>query len=488
MENFSRFFYLLDQLSKTELKQFKKYLYMLNQNRYERSLLLVEAAQRLLINHKDTIQQANLKGEEALKLLINKFKRRVYKRLFVDKPYNSKEINNYMSDISLMIEEFMILLHLKKHKGKREEFLFEVSIERKMSKHIFMTLAKKKKYLETQPERSFWYNYELFKLHYYAYFRPEVPKNKGLAHEKTLQGLINTLQDFYIIGLLRITCEKITLARTGKYPYPTALIKHIKIYLKTYVSDNIPFQLYKTLLFFLETPNDDDFENIKTRVFKNISSFSVEEQNSWIGFLTNYYAFMINSTGENKYKILYVKTFTFSLKNIFSVNKTYISAGIFIGVYHIANKVDKAEATELLKYISALPRTEQKNAKLLCESFHFFDDNDFLNAHLTLQQIKYTNQGYLIRARVLQLKCYYEMRNENYNFMSPREYCVIFKKHLQTNQHLNKRLKLTIENLIKMVNLLTKFKPNVEEIKSQLEKTNSLGAKNWVIEKIRELE
>ena len=219
MENFSRFFYLLNQLSEGELKQFKRYLHILNKNRYERSLQLVESGKRFLNKHSELIENAVFKGEEELKSFINQFKRRIYKKLFPNKSYNSKEINNYMSDISLLIEEFMIILHLRKHKVKKEEFLFDVSLDRKMSKHIFMTLERKKRYLENQPERSFWYAYEKFKINYYSYFRPEVAKEKGTFYKTTLSEVETSLKEFFMGALLKVVCEKITNSNVSKFEF-----------------------------------------------------------------------------------------------------------------------------------------------------------------------------------------------------------------------------------------------------------------------------
>ena len=467
-----RFFYLLNQLNSKEFKQFKRYLLALSDNRRIRSIKMSQCVW-------DFLQEISSYSKK-----IELFKHQLFKECFPDLlTYDNLLLNKHLHYLSQQVEEFLILQEVRNNKLKKQEMLMSVAQSRRMTKEYFVSLEKQTKLIKAHPEQSFTNLYIQFHLIYQNYFHPEIDKarkgHKGKSVQQVLEDSNKQLDLFYWTAKYRIACEMI--------------LRREKI--KGLIHEDLDFTeeeapvlyMYKAIFDLLKEKDIALYPKAKRLVLAHLSKVNNEEQNAVIILLYNFQAMQLGQA-ENIQKVYeeMINIAKIGFEEEYFGQEFPLDQNVFIGFYQIARIVDTEWADFLLEnYTPILSSLHQKNTYNLCKAFYAFDSRDFEEALLLLQKIEYNNFTYLLRARVLLVMCYYELRVSHQ--LDVNNEANNFSRHLKTNRTINKNIKLMFSNFTKFVRKLSNKQLNILELENDILQTRALASKKWLLEKINSL-
>lgn len=468
-----RFFYLLQHISKKEFKQFKRHLNILSDNRKTRSIAISQAVWGYI-----------QKNPTASTKALHQFKVQLFKTCFsASDKYDNLILNKHLHYLSQQLEEYLILQEVRTNKIKRQEILMSVAKSRRMVKEYFNAMEKQRKRRKKEENRSFEYLHQQFFFTYQDYFHPEIDKAKkkykGIAIHSIVKQANKELDLFYWTTKYRLACEMV--------------LRNSNISGLEDDSLELPFSeeaapvlyMYQSIYTLFKTRDSTLYPKVKQKVLTHLSKVNNEEQNSIIILLYNFNGMQLgraSNVNDVYQEMISIAKVGFE-HNIFG-REYSLGENLFIGFYQIARIIEPNWADILLKkYIPMLSPIHQNNTLNFCQAFYAFENKDFDEALDMLQQIEYNNFNYLLRARVLLIMCYYELKEVRY--VDVENEAINFGRHLKTNKSINQNVNLAYLNFTIAVKQLYNYKKiGLNNVENFLKNTPALASRKWLLEKI----
>jgi hypothetical protein len=398
-------------------------------------------------------------------------KEKCFKKLFPTKKYDENKLSKIMSELTKLIEEYIITRQSKSNELSNKIQLLRFYNERNLEKHYKQIEKEIEKLLQEIPLSAITemlaYQYEEIKLGY------------SLKHENRQANynlIYNTIEKFSNAQKLRWK----NISKTNQFPN----INEVN-------NDNIYYNIHHKIDKLL-TENDEKYLIEIIEYYKIVSKKIDTEEKREILFLLIEYCLRKANSGQLKYYTYMNNIFNIiDNENLFLNIYSIIELAAYKNYITIALKINKINEAEIFleKYKENLEVNTKEEVYNFNKALILFDKKNYSAILDLLLYCKFTDIFYKLNQRRLIIKTYFELLNTDATyFNSISDAITAFKKHLITLKNIPEQYILLNKNFLKFTDtLLVKNKISKAEKENLLEKlknTTHVSERNWIEEKI----
>ena len=482
----SRLINTLKTFSKEEMKMFGKFLASPYYNSGKNCMPLFKQLQKF---HPDF--KSDRLAYEAL-----------YKKLYPAKKFNKQVMWNLVSATEKMTKEFLEQDALRKNKFIRTGLLLSEFGRRKLLNNYSHALGEMEKLLE---KSGIDYDYfdnkghlENYKQEYYHL----TDKVRAMGDSKL------RASEYQILLFLRMTVGGLNDMKvlSGNYnykfelniPLETAKNLDLKNIVDYAYRNNFEYafltEIYYHALMMLLDPNQSiHLDRVRDLYTEHSDKFTLSEKRNVMHWILNY---CTSHTGFDEVKYRRI---------IFELNKVRLREGL---VYYPENQIPKANFQQILNAALAIGETVwaenfikdyaqklqpdiRNSVQNLAYALLYFKMKEFRKVLKSLNKIVFVNidiqDKYFVRT--LTARSYYEL-NELEPLLS---YINSSNRFLKINPSVTKSDRIYIHNFFKYIKKIVFIREdndlsNIGVVRNEIEKTREISNKNWLLEKLNELE
>jgi len=418
-------------------------------------------------------------------------KEKVTGKLFPKDKNKAKKLINAMQRCSRLLDEFLIQEELKTLAENQELLLLKALKKRRLDTYFFRKAEKLEKDWTNNPRPG------LLTLHYLFRLKEMIfghPKSK-LADKKpgSYNLMLDNLDHYYFTVKLY---WEIILGNNGSFlsneeDKKGLLINEIQDVIHNN-TNQFPVQVvfFNQLLGLIEKDDFSNFDKLKDIFFNNVALFTKREQiNIAICLQTGLY-----ENYRTKQICVINSMFDFNRKMVdfdLILEHGYIQTDKFWNIAAFGFAADQISWTKdfIERFGGYLPENEVEDVLSLTNAMLNFYEKKYMEALQYIAPIKFQNLMYSIRARIIQLQCYYELGKryeELFWDFSKSFYMFLFRNNEISDvfkQEINQFLDLTKKLYQKKQN--SKY-ININKIEDVLKEGNIIS-KSWLSKKLEEL-
>jgi hypothetical protein len=417
----------------------------------------------------------------------------INKAVYNEKP-NISNVRALISDFSKLIEKFLTLTEWEKNKAYQKTLLLTALNDRSLSKNFHRTFKEtiEEQKAEFNRDEDFYYNSIFLEVESFNY---GLERDSFIAPED-FQKISSSIDLFFIITKLNLLhfmyYHKQNIAGDDDYG----------IWLKNEIIDNIEknisaikkehpviYMKYLILKTITEPENYSHFTALKKFLLKNIDKMNRDVRAYIFGALTNYCIVRCNS-GDTKFKIERYKIYELMEKSGMFITDKYINYIDFLKLIFAALEVGRITRAEqfFLEYRNLIiPELKRDTLYLAHAQIHYYKKK-YESAIRALNNVSYYNAFFYLRAKVLLTRIYYELKE-----VEPIDYIIDTAKHYVKRKSKSTALSGEMYNkyflyLKKLINLDGNDKEKIDNVKFLILKDKNVMGKEWLLNKIGELE
>lgn len=462
---------ILDSFSKKEWKQFRAYV------------------ASPFFNKNDHLSQLQLIIEHHYFYLKTDFptKKQAWKKLMPDLPYSEERLNNFISLLNKLAEDFVAYRAYESHVLRQFNLRLRGFNNRGLAKHFSKNFEKTEQLIKQMSYADADYYYDLYLL--------EVEADRFIADQGNTQQsrdftkLLAHLDHYYLATKLKYYCLLINRKNIVKAEDVELSIREFLSYLQTFDITKIPvICLYHAVLMTLiEEEQETHFSQLNTLLDRYSNRFSQREIRNLYAFAQNYCIKKINAGQTRFLKAL------FELFKTLLAKKIIISEGILSPVYYknIATVGLRSKEFEWVKrfiydYKKYLIEKQQNNAFYYSLGMWHFYQKQYHDAMIALIQVDNDSFFYTLDAKAILLKSYYELDEEEAFFSLAHS----FKIFVSRNKWIAKAHRQTYLNTIKYTWQLARIKKSekakLERLKTRITNAVQVFDTTWLLAKVEE--
>lgn len=418
----------------------------------------------------------------------NILKESVWKRLESGKKYNDTRLRKYFSDLSRLVERFLIIETLEEHSLQKAILLVEAGAEHKLTQLQNASLRKLQDKFEDYPFRTPEY--------YLAGFQTEKARYELIDYEmqreqkSNLESISNQLDRFFLAEKLRILSMAESRKNIIDHEYHIAYANEILQAVEEGDYEDIPpIAIYRQILLTYRYQDKEEHYFALKNLLNRFGHLFPEKEavDTLYNAAQNFCVKKINA-GDRSF-----------LAELFALFRDMLDKGFlretmtpwyFRNIVTIGLRLGEHEWVEefLTEYENSLPQDLRENAVSFNLAQLYFYRKEFDKVIGLLQHIDYDDLTYSLNSKVTLLFTYYEI-NEIEPLFSLLE---SFRKFLSRREDLPSQRRQSYLDLIKYTRRLATLPPGAKEdirkLKDEIEATSHVASADWLLEKLKELE
>jgi hypothetical protein len=464
----------LEGIGKNELIEFKKWLQSPWANSNKK---LIELLDFLLTDKK--ITTGNLLDKE-----------RLFSKLFPNKSYNNRTLNNLLSACNKQLDRFISHTQLDK------DFILELELKKRFfaSKKLQSTyeecLEEQLKFFEknhsNEQEDFIW----LSNLYSEKYFQA----SEKFRYEKSdiLNNSDLLLDQFYALIKARNWHEAKDRSKIIGAPQLPAYDGKLMVHLEK--STKIAaLSLYRMRLERTGSITWNQFELFKNRYFELFEELSEALKQDFFYFTVNDIVLLTKSIEEKALEEL-LRLYKFGLQhNLMFVNgqMTFVT---YNNVLILSSYLDDFLFAEEFKqkYLKKLPQDYRYEAELWSDAHLAFMKGNYENSLNILVDIRFKHPLFQLHGRITQLKCNLEwLFEEPDHYERFESYCKATLKYINRHEHFSLERNAPYRQLVKFASKIAEAKIQntvPKKLKEKIKKEKNLLAKPWIKKMLQKLE
>jgi len=413
-------------------------------------------------------------------------KQEIWASIFPYKSYDDRKFRRFNSDLSKLGEGF--LAHKVYHENpiKQATDLLNIINRRNIDKLRYTThknaINHQKKW--TLRNAEYYYHQYLLETEYHVILESQSRTNHNIVPA------IQNLDYFYLGEKLRLYCTLLNYKNVVASEEKLLFIDEILAHLDKANYDEIPavsvyYQVLKTLN---DKDNEQHYFDLRDTLSKHASKFPDEEARNLYILAQNYCIKKINSGNSsflNELLTLYKKLL--ETKLIFQ--EEILSPWTFKNVITIALRVGELDwAKQFIEgNYEKIPEEFRDNAyNYNLAKYHFYLKN-YDNVIGLLNNVTYQGVFYLLDAKSLLIKTYYETKEEQALISLFDSFKVLLNRKKMVSPFYRKIYKNLIKYTKKLVNHRNGNSTKLVDIENQLNTEKEVADLTWLQEKIQEL-
>ncbi|MEM1323442.1 MAG: hypothetical protein AAGG75_24460 [Bacteroidota bacterium] len=468
---------LLSELSTRERTKFKEYVFSPYFNKHQRLRRLCE----YLLRHAPDFEHPDLD------------RRQVYTVVYEEKDFKELRFNNLVSDLLQLLYDYLAQRAYDRQPPLKKQLLLTELRERDAAAHVDRTARRFQQLLEQHPFR----NYQFF-LHQYA-LHEQLDQfaltQKRRRYDENLQLQNDKLDLYYMANKFRIACDMASRNIVIKAGYEChrldQLLGEYRGKESQYAQVPALVVYYETLQMLTNTPSEPHYQQLKGRLRSNLALFPPQELRILYNYALNYCIKMINTGHVNYYQeVLELYKILLEQKIIF-ING-YLTQWTYKNIVTVGIRLREFDWTEqfINQYNEALPTEEKLNAFDYNMAALHYARHNYKEALQQLHNVEFTDASYHLGAKIIQLKSYYELEEEEAFFALIEA----FRKYILRHRELSDYRKKANANMLKLAQRIYLLKSSRRTITTQayrqkrrrigqlLESLEPLANKDWLEE------
>lgn len=472
MQN-NKLYSILTQFDKYEQNRLRKFIDSPYFNRNQRLLLLYD----LLID------RINDKKEKVLS------KDQVWNTIGHSGKLNDVKLRKDFSDLLKLVERFLAQQVYEKDTLQESNYMLESIYERNLLKLYSGAIKTARTESERHPTQSAQFFLQQYKLEKNEFHIKETTQTN--RDKKNIEIISKNLDIFYFIEKLRFYCYILNSKHISTHTYQLELIDEIIEHVRAssfeeYSVLNIYYQNYLTLT---DGSNDKHYFKLKELLEKHSLTFPKEEAFNLYLSTLNYCIRKINSGSKEFLEEYFEINVDFLKKEIIFLDE-YLDPTDFNNIVVAALRLEKYKWVELFikNYQKKLKPIHRNNVVTFNTARLYWYKKDHEKVIELLREVEYENVGYNLKSKIILIATYYET-DEIDPLFSLLE---AFRTYLNRHKEIPTSRRKNYLNLISFTKKLTKIIPGdkkaIEKIRKEINETKALVNKEWLEEKIAELE
>lgn len=480
--NNSKFVKLLTHLSPKEQKEFESYVL----SGFSTSSEILQKLCMAIFSHYPQIEQT-LPDKPT-----------IYRLLYPQNAYHEKRMNNLISDLNRMLEEFLTYQQFRKNELMQKRILMDALLERDALHFMDRAIWKYEKTARQNATESYEAFLEKMAFHDLA-DRYAVTQGKR-AYDKNLQQKSDALDLYYWSHKFSIACDMISRNIVTQSGYECHfwedLVHHYEANAYQLKEQPVLQIYYKTFQMLTDLGHPEHYFQLKALLEQHFQLFPTYEINNIYKYLLNYCVRRINSGEELFYREIH-ELYKILLKEAILFQNGYLTQWTYINIITAGIRLKEYEWTEgfIYEYRTALLPEERNNVFKYGLSALYFEKQDYLKALEYLNTVEFTDSSYHLRAKILQLKSYFELEEEE-AMLSLIE---AFQKYISRSKSIPDYQKKANRNFLKLTKQLYKlriqrstahrlvFERKHQAVSDVLTQTEPIANKKWLKEKLNDI-
>lgn len=475
MEN-SKLIEVLKTLSKTEFKEFGKYLEGTSYRKTGPVFMLYQYLKKF---------HPKYPAEKIRKEI-------VYKTLFKHKGNINKKVFDLMYNLYHVLEDFLIKKELEKTQVERDFIILDILKHRKLDKLFFQKIGAIQKDWEKKPPIGIEQMHNEYKLAKRCVSHPTYSlfSNQEIAPDNL--NLIEKIDNYYfVVKLFYTLCSKQNqIFLNQKSEKKNHLIEPILDLGISEEFEDIPqIVLLTNMIKAYQTNNFTDYPQYKKYFFDFFNLYNDSETKDIVTFLQqSLYENHRNGIPNSLNEMFHL--FQFGFEHKIFIEGGFVNDSIFKNVVFIACVIGELDWCDqfIKEYAMYLKENIRKDIVQLCKAMVAFNRNDFEATLEHLVFVKLQDAVYATQVKCLQLQCYYELEDYEelfYNMIRS------FSTFVKRNKNLAEPFKKAWLNFIKYTNKLysLKLQKGIDNtsLLQEISKTPNINSKSWLLKKGGEL-
>lgn len=466
----SKLLELFSSLSKSELKEFGKYL---EGTSYRKSGKVFNMYNYLAKQYPDFPEK---KMDKAV----------VAKKILTDQKNAAKQMLDTMTRLTGVLEDFLIKKELEENKTKRDFVLLDALKKRKLDRQFFQKISNvEKAWKKKRPV-----GVESLHAHYHlaqsAFFHP----NSDLFLDQTVSaGELLRRFDQYYFGkklLLAMMMKQINVEYNDSND-TILLLDEILSLANSGVYDSDPhIYLFSKILKAQEESEVKNFAHLQEEFEKAMAFMNSDERLDVMRILVSF-CLVNNARGDKNALQELFDLYAFSARERIIIEDGYVEGNQFNHIVAVACIAGELEwAHQFIEDYSPYLFEEQKEDLLaVCKARILFNQSEYGMALQVLAQVKFHDISYGLNGRGLQLHCYYELGDEYddlfFNLVKS------FSTFLRRNNELNKTYTNSLLSFIRFTKKLHLARsdrnndPN--KLLQEIKDAEFVSYRTWLVEK-----
>lgn len=421
-------------------------------------------------------------------------KEKTFEKLFSRQKYDSKKIQEVMTDMSLALQNYLVLKESKNNKLDWAYLLLQVFKSKNLNDDYLELLDKMQKGIDLSEHRDMYYFFHKQRLHHCRFNNPKIDRfNK---EGECIEDVMHNLDLCYAMAKLKYSCElllRALLLNQSIQKQDILLLEQVRnLIQERFIAENGLFKIYYLILQFVEEitskqPKWSTYHTLRETVEQHISLASQEERYSILTYL-------IDSTGLAAY---YDSTFLveckvwyrFGLEHDMLFEEGNLGHAHFINMVILGSELGEPDWIKKLKeqYLDFIPTEFREVSLSIADAFLFFTQERYKDTIELLEAIRFKNIIYKLQHRALYIRSLYELGEwkevdrlcDNFRVFLHRSKIKIADEVIHAN-----------ETFIKMVRQLPKTTQeeqdlDIKSLQQELKEADRVVCRLWLEGKIK---
>lgn len=416
-------------------------------------------------------------------------KEKTWQYLFGQKPYNDERMRRLCSELTKLTMQFLAVREYNSDHSSEVLYLLPAINEEQLNKHFIGVVRQTKKQLRKDSYQNANFHYLAYQIEKQCHFHLE----RRVVNSKEPDHLIKAdhhMDCYYIINKLWHYVGLLTWKNARSIDSELHFFPGFLDYIAGSKFMEVPAVAvyYNIVLVFLYPLEEKHFYNFRQLLDRNSKYFTKTELQSIYLTAQNYCAYQINLGNLKYYRELF-NIYKTLIDKFLLLSKNIIEPGNYKNIITVGLMVDEPEWVEkfIQEFTDYLPKANQDNDRNYNLAKVYFHQKEYEKVISQLREVEYKNKVYALGGKLMLLKTYYELKELN----ALDSLIDSFRIYLHRNQLISRDVRQQYLNVLRFVRKLpiniTYDKKEIEKLREQIKACKALAAKQWLLEKVKEL-
>lgn len=415
-------------------------------------------------------------------------KEALHAQIFPDTPFQDQQMRYLLTDLTKVIEQYLVLRKLDDEQILQQHLLIKGMQDKHLTGLIPKVIDQSERILKKYPyaDQKRYFDQFLLERDSYEY----VASKRNLAIKETLQGILSSLDYYYIVNKLKFSAELINHTNVMAGQYEPLLLEEITGFIQREDLQEVPaIHVYYYILQMLTHPEIESYYHaLKKLLAQHLATFPHEELNDMYIFARNYCARQINS-GNTKYLREIFELYQTLSENEIIFQNGYLSQWDYKNMTAVGLRLEEYKWVNdfIEAYQHKLPPEDRENAYSYNKALYFFHLKDYDKTLELLRNVEFTDVYYHLDYKSLLVKTYYATDE----FEALHSLMDTFYVYLRRNKLISDYNKESYNNFLKVVKKLLRVRykdaEKVKQIEAQVKDMRPIANLSWIQKKLEEL-
>lgn len=413
-------------------------------------------------------------------------KEQVFAQVFPNEPFQEKKLGYLMSYLCTLIEQFLKIKAFQAHKHLADGQWLNTLVERRLFKYYEQEFRKVSKKLDKIAIKDEDFYFGKYQLHDAAVHYAKVRQFR--KHEKNVQMVANYLDNYYWYKKIQLGCNMLLRQRIMGTAYDFHFLDEVIHYLSENgrVKEPIIAIFYIIFKMLKEEQADEYFELLKELIIVHQEGLNQEDLGDIYRYAISFCSQKLKQ-GKINYAEEALNLYLNGINYDIFIEDGYLSPWTYKNIIKLGLGLKRFEWVEefIEQYNEKLQPDFRQNAMHFNLADLFYYKKDYEQSLLHLNQIKFTDIFYNLGTKLMLLKIYYELDEEE----PLLSLLASFSLFLKRNKQISKNTREMYLNFCTILNrIMRRKKEKIPKIRQTIQESKLLTERRWLMERLKEWE